>query len=498
MNAFHNKKKGFDLSKHSYQLIDFSNPEEIEKYGKKLEGMTFNDVLNLGIYPEGKYHNAEFTNRKIKGGLGTLIEERFFGYEANSDQKADFAEAGVELKTTCFNVLKSGKYSAGERLVITMIPYDKIIEKDFYNSHCWEKCSQILLIYYERDHELLPLEQKIHYVALFTPSKVDLEIIKSDYEKITSLIREGKAEELSEGLTNYLGACTKGSTAKKSTVPQYYPPHTPARKRAFCFKRQYMDYVLHHYIMGESERAESIVKNISEIEGKTFEQLVLDKINDHIGKSDKDLCNILEIEYTGNKAQWTKIVYALLGVRGDNAEEFEKANISVRTVRIEENNRIKESISLDAFEFKDLIQENWESSALRNYFEETRFLFVSFKRKRGELFLDGATFWSMPNKDLDGALFECWQRTKDTIIEGINFTLRETGSGTIIENNLPKMSENPVAHVRPHTHKRAYSLAGGFETGNLERDASELPDGQKMTKQSFWLNGDYVYQIVHI
>ena len=32
---------------------DFTNPESIEQYAKQLEGMTFQEVLNLGIAPEG-------------------------------------------------------------------------------------------------------------------------------------------------------------------------------------------------------------------------------------------------------------------------------------------------------------------------------------------------------------------------------------------------------------------------------------------------------------
>ena len=47
-----------------------------------------------------------------------------------------------------------------------------------------------------------------------------MKIIKDDYEKIVRKIQNGRAHELSEGDTMYLGACTKGATAKKycSTV----------------------------------------------------------------------------------------------------------------------------------------------------------------------------------------------------------------------------------------------------------------------------------------
>ena len=47
-------------------------------------------------------------------------------------------------------------------------------------------------------------------------SEEDLKIIKHDWNLINGKILKGKAHELSEGDTFYLGACTKGSTALKS------------------------------------------------------------------------------------------------------------------------------------------------------------------------------------------------------------------------------------------------------------------------------------------
>lgn len=182
----------------SYAIINLSDPEAIQAHAKKLEGMTFREVLDLGIAPEGVAR--EYNSRRYKGGMGTLIEERFFGYKANSDQEADFAEAGVELKATCFDVKKNGEYSAGERLVLTMIPLDGPLEEDFYESHAWAKSSKIMLIYYERNRAIDAYDQRIHYATLFTPSPSDLKIIEDDYKTISSLVKAGRAEELSEDL----------------------------------------------------------------------------------------------------------------------------------------------------------------------------------------------------------------------------------------------------------------------------------------------------------
>lgn len=461
--------------------------------------MTFREVLDLGISPEGV--ERDYNNASYKGGMGTLIEERFFGYKANSDQEPDFPEAGVELKASCMDKKKDGDYSAGERLVLTMIPLDGPIEDDFFSSHVWRKSEKILLVYYERDRSLADkYDQVIKYVKIITPSQEDLQIIQADYDKIASIVKAGKAEDLSESLTSYLGACTKGATAEKSLATQYYPPHAKAKKRAFCFKRSYMDYILHSQIMGAATQAESIIKDANKLDDMTFEQYVLSRLRPHVGKTDVELCEMLGLEYKGNKSQWSQIVYALLGIRGDRAEEFEKANVSVRTVRIEERGTIIESLSLDTFKFRDIMAQDWEGSALRMYFEETRFLFVSFIKSGAGIKLSGARFWSMSMKDIEGPLRECWERTKEIIERGVELTAKiERNGKTVIENNLPKKSDaNSIAHVRPHTSKRGYRLEDGSVYGEPDKYGDELPDGRVMTKQSFWLNSEYVYGIVRL
>ena len=89
-------KKHLDF-KRMLDDTDFSDPSSIERYAANLDGMTFRDILELGIAPEGESAPKDFGSKKYKGGMGTLIEERYFGYKANSDDRPDFPEAGVEL-----------------------------------------------------------------------------------------------------------------------------------------------------------------------------------------------------------------------------------------------------------------------------------------------------------------------------------------------------------------------------------------------------------------
>ena len=471
---------------------DEKDEKSILDYAIKLEGKTFNDVI---IEKNGITTDAieAYANRFRKGGLGNLLEELFFGYKANSNQEADFPEAGVELKVTPYEEKKDGSLKAGERLVLTMISFDKPVECDFYKSHAWKKMKKILLIYYLRDKSLKSnLFYRIGFVRLFTPPEADLEIIKRDYYYIIHKIEEGKAHELSEGDTMYLGACTKGSTATKSRVPQYYGDKSLAMRRAFCFKNSYMTYVLNYYIAGK-HADNSIIRDIEEIKEKSFEEILNDIVSSYIGKSDRELCEYFGREYNNNKAQWDDLVHKILGIRGENADEFEKANIKVKTVRIEENNSIRENISFKPFKFLELVNEEFDSSWLHRYFDETRIFFFIWEKDDDVYRVKGCRLWHMPFVDLDLTVRNEWERYKQIIKHGVIFTKYIDSKGKIsFKNNLPNKKETKIIHVRPHAEKAAYRFNNGEEYGNVERDANVLPNGEYMTTQSFWLNNDYV------
>ena len=471
------------------EKYDERDPVSIEKYAKGLIGKTFQWVKENSLSSRVGQTNKEDGD---KGALGSLIEEHYFGIKPNTDQEPDFKEAGVELKVTPF-FDKKGKLTAKERLVLTMISYQTPVEDGFYHSHVWAKCRSILLIFYCHNEEILRLFLEIKFVKLFTPPEDDLVIIVNDYKKIVDKIKNGHADELHEGDTMYLGACTKGATAEKSTVIQFYPPNTPARKRAFAFKQSYMTIVLNKYIILKDEKYEVIVANYNELINKSLEDYICGKINFYRGKSDKELCEIFDREYNGNKAQWIDLAYKMLGLNSNKAEELAKANIKVKAIRIEENGTMKESSSLPTIKFKELVKEEWEDSALFKYFEETKFLLVIFKKINGEYRLTGSQIWNMPHQDILKAE-KGWLEIKKIIKEGVGLTpCYKNNIVTSIKNNLPKKGANEVIHIRPHAKKSYYVFQDGrcHGSGRIS-DSDELPDGSRMTIQSFWLNNTYL------
>ncbi len=458
---------------------DRSSPSSIEAYAQKLIGKSFRQVMeedkNVVNDEATKYGESDVSEvKRNKGNLGQIIEECFFHYSCNSEARADFPEAGVELKVTPYKINANGSLSAKERLILTMIDYMTVVDEAFDSSHFWTKSKLILLVYYLYQQEArFNLDYRIGYARLFTPPEQDLKIIKHDYEIIVSKIKAGKAHELSEGDTMYLGAATKSSTSE--TRRQQPFSDIPAKPRAFAFKSSYMTYVLNNYIVPGKTTYEAI---ISDEPVDSFEDYVVDKIDAFAGYSVEDLCMKYDVDISKKpKNLEAMLAYRILGISGNHAEEFEKANIVIKTIRVGSNEKIKESMSFPTFKFKELVLEDWENSTFGNYLRETRFLFVVYKFDEDEVLrLRGAQFWNIPYKDLEVDVREMWEKTVKVLKEGLKV---ERVNG-VNHNNFPKASENRVSHVRPHA-KNA-------------KDTYELPDGREYPKQCFWLNNTYIFE----
>lgn len=475
--------------------------DDIVRYAKKLIGKTFQDIVDTSTF--GDKTRYEVYNPRHKGFFGNLLEELYFDIPPNSRSESDFKYVGMDLKSTPYEERKNSskkqyQFYAGERLSLGMIPYDKPFEVDFFKSHVWEKCSNMLLVLYLRDPEAEDkLSFPINFVEKFNFPDDDLKIIIEDYKKIAQKIISGQAHELSEGDTMYLGACTKGATAAKSLATQYYNHDIKAKKRSFSLKQSYMTYLLNEVFM-KKDNSESLLSDTSNkhiIEayrsGKiSFEEMIAQKVAPFIGQSDLKLSQLFDVKV--HKSYWYILAMRMLGIKKEFADEFLKANIIVKAIRVEENDTIKEHSPFPTFSALDIIEEEWDDSSLKNYLEETRFLFFVFKNTPNGYIFRGIKFWNMPQKDIEIG-HKCWEQLKDTIRDGVSLTPKIKGGKYVVENNLPKIRENEVLHVRPHASKSYHVLGDGtpYGTGSLS-DTDLLPDGRRMTKQSFWMNNTYV------
>ena len=238
-----------------------------------------------------------------------------------------------------------------------------------------------------------------------------------------------------------------------------------------------MTQILNKCIFGD-EHFERIIKSWHSLQYYSFEELVTQRLVHFYGKTITQLRKEFHIEIIAKNIN-ELILAKMLGVEGKitHTEEFQKAGIIPKTIRVQKNGKIKESMSFPTFDFIKLSKEDtWENSELYNLLASTKFMFVIFQEQTdGDYVFERVMFWNIPNNDLD-EVKRVWERTVRIIREGVQ--LIQTPRG--ISNNLPKKTESNVAHVRPH--------------GRDSSDKLLLPDGRMMTKQCFWLNNSYILE----
>lgn len=441
----------------------YDTPAKVLKRAQEAIGKKIKEIDRTGRLETGK------------GAIGSIIEESWFDYSPNSTAEPDFPEAGVELKVTPYKRTSKG-ISAKERLVCNIIDYMTEHEKTFESSSFWHKCQKMVIMSYEYKDGVAKGEFSIDNALLFTFPDEYRAVIKNDWEKIVSKIRAGEAHLLTEGDTLYLAACTKGKNS--SSVRRQPFSEIPAKQRAYSLKASFMTNILRRYIFG-NENDEKIIKDWHLLETNSLDGIIEQKVSEYIGKTQRELKDEFNID--SNPKNLNMLLFSrMIGLAGDaeRAHEFENANIIPKTICVDKDGSIKESMSFPAFKFCDIINETWEDSELRNLIEPAKFLFVIFKKNDvDEPVFERIKFWNIPAEDLE-EVKKVWERTVAIIKAGVQI---ET-CGKKTKNNLPKSTESYVAHVRPHARDKA--------------DTYPLPDGRELTKQCFWFNSAYVKKII--
>lgn len=446
--------------------------DSIMEYAEGLIGKTFGEIDK----------NERLGDNRGKGNLGQVVEESYFGYDINSRAEADFSHVGVELKVTPFKVNKNKTISAKERLVLNIINYMEEYKKDFYESSFWQKNNKLLLVFYQWKKEIDKKDYVVKDIMLHEFSEEDLVVIKDDWNTIVNKIKEGKAHELSEGDTNYLAACSKGVNRNSVRIQPF--SNELAMQRAYSLKSSYMTSLIRKRLGVKDDEVVSILKGTK----MTIEQLLECKFEKFYGKSIDDICKELNVDIYAENGKLPKnyvqmIVSRILGLTTNDLnkiEEFSKANIKFKTIRIEKNGKIKEHMSFPTFKYKEIIKEDWYNSNLRNLFEEQKYLFVVFRYDENNVLrLDKIKLWNMPISVLDTYVKDTWEETVRVIKEGVKIEIK----GRKTYDNLPGPKFNGICHTRPHAIN--------------SDDTYELPDGRKLVKKCFWLDKDYILNIVN-
>lgn len=454
------------------QPFVYETEEELITYAKEAEGKYLFEIDK----------NDTLSNKNIKGKVGHIIEESYFGYSKNSKAEADFADLNIELKATGIIKDKKQQFKAKERLVLNIINYEKEAAADFFSSSYWKKNQKLLLFFYEYTQDdnkkMDAYNTQIVKVDLFKFPEEDLKIVKQDWKIIHNKILNGEAHLLSEGDTMILGACTKGSSSK--TVRKQPFSDVPAKQRAYSIKQGYMSTLVRKLI---SEEHLVSITSSKEIAENSIETVLLNKFSPYFGMSDKEIAAKEDIQLSSGKARVANLISAMLGIKGTNLsqiEEFEKYNIKFKTITMEADGSLNEHMSFENINFEEYATVPWEDSSLKEKFETTKWLFIIFqKNEQGEKVFKDIKLWNMPEETIENELKSFYLQTQNVLNKGVILTKTARG----VKNNLPSAQDNPVCHIRP-------------KAKNAE-DKVKLPDGQMITKQCFWISKSFI-QIISL
>lgn len=431
---------------------DPTNKQSIIVYAQQIVGKTLRQVTGL--------ESIQQPCRR-RGSLGNAVEEYYFKYAPSSSSAPDFDKVGLELKTTPLKMGPKGELVAKERLVLSMIDYDEVVTEDFEHSHMLNKASDILLMSYLWEPDKDPLDYVFKLVEEIRIPREDLPQIKSDWETVVGKVRLGHAEDISGSDTMYLEACTKAADSSKRRSQPF--SDVPAKPRAWAFKASYMT-VLENGIL---ENAQAIARGINE-EGLSLLDLVRNRFSPFFGLSEEELADRFSL--TKSKNLCARITRCILGVDVEaRIEEFEKAGICPKTIRMKRNGSPKEVLSFSAFKYAELEQHDFEESAFYEYLQQ-KYLFVLFQEEcDGKYYLHDICFWQMPEKDYPEAK-RCYDQMRENVREGH----AERSVGT---------KENRCCHVRPHARDG--------------KDVIPQPHGLPVVKKCFWLNQAYLAAEIH-
>ncbi len=456
--------------------MEFKSREKLLYYARTLEGRTINDAVNF-IPPEfiSEFTKADEAEYKIeykgKGGFGDFLEERFFHKKNDSESRPDFSELAIELKASPLKKLQDGTVTVKERLVLNHFRFVDIVKESFDTSKFVSKNAHLLLVFYFYMKNSVDYGNfKIDLVDIWDTLLRDSKQLEEDWNTIVAKVRRGEAHLLSEGDTVLLGACTKGGNKEKSMQKQPYSD-IPAPGRALCLKSSYIKSIYKTLAADRENRHSEKSLQTGKV-WKPLDVLLHERLDRYFGICGAKIARITGTKFNPkDKSRYARLMKPMLGLQKDeNYHEFEAGNIQVKSVRIEANGKVNEAMSFRNIYFKDIVTEDWEDSL---FYEEltSKFIFMFFRKKDkddDDYVFDGFVLWNMPVADLETAQV-VWEDTRNKIMNGDY-------------KHFINASKKRIAHVRPK--------------GRNGASLMETPQGTFEKKKCFWLNNEYIQEIV--
>jgi DNA mismatch repair endonuclease MutH len=412
--------------------------------------------LNLGDIPGSTFKTSD--PRRGRGDAGKAVEA-FFGIPPNSRPGADFPGAGIELKSVPL-IQKSVGLRVDQRTVIAQINYGLIATEDWETASVRRKL-RILFVFFERLRDLPKASWPIVHVALWHPDPSVEEGVRRDWERVRDKVASGLAHELSEADGRILGPCTKSDDGVRRQTQPFNAQN--ARPRAWALKPPFVLGIYEQSKLADPDYG--LVVELSELDH------LLSVLNSRRGDLIDDLSKEMNRPRSNAKDYAARVVHEYAASVEPRSASASATFPIIRAPRTTSAGRPYEAVSFPAFRHLELAEETWENSLLLSYLEHLLFVPVigaARSTPQWDCSLGPPLYWRPSAEQLAGVEAE-WSRFRDLVKDGH-------------ASSLPGESETRFIHVRPH--------------GKDKTDRDQLPGGGDEIKKSFWLNKQFVAEIL--
>ena len=474
-------------------MKNFSSVKELKNFYKKFENKNLESIIT---FINNEYPDISLSTNNNKGIAGQILEA-VIGNAPNSDPNPDVKNINVELKVLPLRKI-GNKIQPKERSKLKSINYNKIIDEEWNSADVKKKIEKILFLLYEQPIGKTYKDWKefVFKGTLFYELKNESEdIVQEDWEGIQYKVKSEIANQLSEGDSKILGACTSGSGKLVK-----YGNNKEAKQRSYSLKHSYLKVYYNQNKKNIKYSSLNLEKDI------TPQYFVLKELNKEL--KNQKLINIVD-KYNVDFSKTSKSGFSLLinrVLKIDDKKrilELEENGISIKTIPVNKENKPWEAMSFPKFSLIDLIEEEWngENEADFKNIINQGYIFIPVVKEKEKYIVNGkskyryknwktweigkSVFWK-PNESELSTINKEWEKAKDIVKNGVQVNDAKHGKGTRQENNLLKSSDTEIIHIRPHAQNSKDIDKPYFEFSKI-----------KISWQSFWLNKSFTEKIIN-
>jgi len=472
-------------------MQSFSNIKELENFYKNFENKNLDIIIN---FINNKYPDISLSTNK---GIVGQILEALIGSAPNSDPNPDVKNINVELKVLPLRKI-SNKIQPKERSKIKSLNYNKIVDEEWNSADVKKKIEKILFLLYEQPigKTYKDWREFIFKGTLFYELQNESEnIVQEDWEGIKYKVKYEIADQLSEGDSKILGACTSGSGKLVK-----YGNNKEAKQRSYSLKQSYLKV---YYNQNKKKIKYSSLNLNKEV---SIQSYVISELNKEL--KDKKLIDIVDkhkVDFSKTaKSGFSLLINRILKIEDKKRIlELEENGITIKTIPVNKDNKPWEAMSFPKFSLIDLIEEEWNGeneSDFKNIINQG-FIFIPVIKEKEKYIVNGklkyryknwktwkigkSVFWQVNEQELFTINKE-WEKAKDIVKNGIKVNEVKYGKGTRQENNLLKSSDTEIIHIRPHAKNSKDIDKPYFEFSKI-----------KISWQSFWFNKSFTEKIMN-